>query len=320
MAACQVRGDWEFFSDVFHLPRWNTAEFMCPFCRASNTIRELSYTNVREDAPWRGTIFTHESRMDHLRALGLILPILFVALIGFRLDCIHIDVLHTVDQGVSSHITGNTMWHVAVVRKCLGGTTQPQNIQALQDYLIRWYKSTKCDRKIQGPLSKERIRTSGDWPKFKGKAAATRRLIDFCVYMMLEFGDGSIMDNRILSLCKLMQRFYQIIYAESQFLSASAKLELPKLSRVLASLYVLLSNEAFTPPQKRMWKCQPKLHLFQHLCEYFILTQMNPRYAWTYQDEDLVGEMIELCQSVHITTMAASALFKWAHFVYGQPT
>jgi hypothetical protein len=44
--------------------------------------------------------------MDFLRAAGMAIPILFVALIGFRLECIHVDVLHTVEQGFGSHIVG----------------------------------------------------------------------------------------------------------------------------------------------------------------------------------------------------------------------
>ena len=253
--------------------------------------------------------------MTYLRVAGLALPILFVALIGFRLECIHIDVLHTTDQGVSSHIAGNVMWHIAVVKRCLGGTTQAQNIQKLQECLVKWYKSTKCQRRLQGALSIERIRSQSDWPKLKGKAAATRAVIAFCVFLMETYGDGSVTDNRILSLCKLMQRFYTIISSEGRFLSASAKLEIPKLSQALAAIYVLLANDAFREGIK-MWKTQPKLHLFQHLCEYMCLYQGNPKYFWTYQDEDLVGEMIELCQSVHASTMAVSAIFKWAHFMF----
>ena len=74
---------------------------------------------------------------------------------------------------------------------------------------------------------------------------------------------------------------------------------------------------AFAPPTVRMWKMMPKLHLFQHLCEYMIAYQGNPKYFWTYQDESLVGDMIELCQSVHVNTLAVSALFKWVHIVFG---
>jgi hypothetical protein len=133
---------------------------------------------------------------------------------------------------------------------------------------------------------------------------------------METYGDGSDADNDVLNLCLMMQRFYDILDHESQFLSDGAKIELPELSRTLAGLYAKLSREAYDNGVK-MWKMMPKLHLFQHLCEYMALFQGNPRYFWTYQDESLVGDMIELCQSVHVSTLAVSALFKWIHIVFG---
>ena len=37
----------------------------------------------------------------------------------------------------------------------------------------------------------------------------------------------------------------------------------------------------------------------------------NPRCYWTYADEDMVGHMIEVAQSCHPVTLAATAMFKW---------
>ena len=34
-ALMQVRGDWEFYCDIFKFPRWNEANRMCWICRAS---------------------------------------------------------------------------------------------------------------------------------------------------------------------------------------------------------------------------------------------------------------------------------------------
>jgi hypothetical protein len=112
-----------------------------------------------------------------------------------------------------------------------------------------------------------------------------------------------------------MLRFYTIIDTEGQFLSEAAKIELPRLSRLLCKLYSELSTAAYERGV-RMWKFPPEIHLFQHLLEYMALYQGNPKYYWTYQDEDLVGAMIELCQTVHVSTLAMSAMFKWVHNVF----
>ena len=80
----------------------------------------------------------------------------------------------------------------------------------------------------------------------------------------------------------------------------------------MCKLYSELSTSAYNLGL-RMWKFPPKIHLFAHLVEYMVLYQGNPKYYWTYQDEDLVGAMLELCQTVHVSTLAMSAMFKWVH-------
>ena len=44
----------------------------------------------------------------------------------------------------------------------------------------------------------------------------------------------------------------------------------------------------------------------------------NPRYFWTYSDEDLVRIMVGIAESVHPTTLPISVLSKWLWCVYDQ--
>ena len=51
---------------------------------------------------------------------------------------------------------------------------------------------------------------------------------------------------------------------------------------------------------------------FLHLCEWTIPdTGLNPRSYWTYADENLVGELVEVAETCHVTTMAAGGMTKW---------
>ena len=102
---------------------------------------------------------------------------------------------------------------------------------------------------------------------------------------------------------------------ESQYFSAAATEEATALSQTFGALYSRLSNEAYALGN-RLWKYQPKFHLFQHLAEYLLAFQGNPRFSWTYQDEDLVGEVIEVSHSVHCNSLAPAVLLKWVHFVF----
>ena len=110
------------------------------------------------------------------------------------------------------------------------------------------------------------------------------------------FGSSSVdavEDRKITGLCQLLCSFYSILDSESQFLSPAAKAELPKLGARLVGLYSSLAIEAKRNNQK-LWKLQPKLHLFIHLCEWQAISQGNPRYYWTYSDEDLAGKLQNL--------------------------
>ena len=315
-ALCQIRGDWQFYAETFHVPTWNGAERMCWLCKASNTNRHLSWTDCRSCAGWRDTLWTHETYMDHLRLVGLPIPILLMSVIGLRLECLMIDVLHAVDLGLAAHIIGNIMWIFAVVRTCLGGANMAEKIKRLQTHMDAWYKRTQCSHRLQGKLSVERLRaTSSAWPKLKGKGAAIRKLASYALQLAQEFANDSDNDQSILEMIRLLVRFYQIIDSESMYLTAAVRRELPEIGQKLAELYSKLAKEAFENGS-RLWKATPKLHLWEHLLEHQTLEFFNPRFFWCYSDEDLVGQLVDIGATCHPRTLAVTALFKWLHLLF----
>ena len=113
-------------------------------------------------------------------------------------------------------------------------------------------------------------------------------------------------------LCKLLCRFYETLDSQPQLLDESARAELPMLGQQFAELYALLAKSAMEARAK-LWKTNPKLHMWEHLTEHQAIQRGNPRYYWCYADEDLVGRMVEVAKSVHPKTLACSVLFKWLH-------
>eukprot|EP00959_Pyramimonas_sp_CCMP1952_P233200 4873305-Pyramimonas_sp.AAC.1 len=85
---CQIRGDWSFYKEVFYFPQWNQSDMMCPFCRASSVDMHRCWTNVAQDAGWRATRWTHETYIRHRLAAGLAIPVLFLVVLGLRLECV----------------------------------------------------------------------------------------------------------------------------------------------------------------------------------------------------------------------------------------
>lgn len=299
----QIRGDWEFQCSINNLPKWSHAENMCWMCKAA-AHGLLTFTNFCATAPWRPTRRTHESYVRELRRLGKQLPVLFQIVVGLRLECIMIDVMHTVDQGVASHVFGNVFW-LCVSQHCFGGTSLETNIERLNKEINKFYKSFPAISKIQGKLSSERLRSASGYPKLKSKAAATRYLAPFVLQLARKY-----LSPTVIAVCELLTRFYDLINEESMFLSAAAKHEIPKLGLAFSELYSQLATESFAAGEL-FWKVTPKHHLFQHLCEWQAISYGNPRFYWVYADEDLVGKLIECARSCHPKTMAFTAMFKW---------
>ena len=213
-------------------------------CRASSTNEALAWVKFGLDAGWRRTRWSHEGYLRFLRRGGFAIPALLVLAIGFRLDCVMIDVLHTVDQGVASHIIANILWIFGVLRGVLGGANQVDKVKKLHLHIGKLYKDVREGTRVQGKLTVERLRTQGNWPKLKAKAAATRHLATYALKLVQDFGGRSTEDRQMLAVCQLLVRFYELIDIESNFLSASARVELPQLGQRLVGIYTALATAA----------------------------------------------------------------------------
>ena len=62
----------------------------------------------------------------------------------------------------------------------------------------------------------------------------------------------------------------------------------------------------------------PKLHFF---CTFESGSQcrwVTHRFFWCYSEEDIVGQLVEVVESCHSSTMSTTALFKWLTFVFAE--
>ena len=71
-----------------------------------------------------------------------------------------IDTLHAVDLGFTAHVIGNIM-QLCLVGRVFGGRNMAESLERLNEALQDWYRKNKFTSKLQGPLTLERIRSSG---------------------------------------------------------------------------------------------------------------------------------------------------------------
>ena len=310
LAPVHLRGDWEFFSQACNLPTAQSVPNCCWMCQASPHPGRLCWTDGSRTAGWRGTLRSHEAYIQELHDKGEELPGLF-AIKTLRLEGVMADVLHSMDLGLTGHVAGNIMVEAMASGRWAG--TKAERLQALQHHLDAYYKEVKEQYKIDGKLTQPRVHKAGDWPKFKGKAASTRKLARYSLRLAQEFNTGSIHDRLRLGVAQSVSRIYDIFAAEPRFLSPAAKAELADLSIVMMGMYGRLAVEALGQ-EKRAWKMTAKFHLVQHICEH--QSWINPRESWCYADEDLQRLLKGVAKSCHPLNTPFMVLHKWLCIVF----
>ena len=129
---------------------------------------------------------------------------LLSALVGIQLQHVMIYILHTVDQGVTSHVLGNIMRE----RMTRMAPIQRKQIDELNKDLTAWYAGDgKGQYKLQGKITIDRLKTGSGWAKLKGKAAGTRHLSGYAVHLATRLNSGSEHDARRLVIAMLLHRF-----------------------------------------------------------------------------------------------------------------
>ena len=117
-------------------------------------------------------------------------------------------------------------------------------------------------------------------------------------------------DLLIVGICKLCCDLYELMQSSGRFFSDAVKAKIVIIGNQMPQMYMRLYSEAFNMGIKA-WKMTPKLHLIQELLLYQCLEWGNPLYYWCYADESLVGDMIEIAHSCHMSTLTVTALVKW---------
>ena len=180
----------------------------------------------------------------------------------------------------------------------------------MQADMNQWYKDTKETTKLRGKLTFERIKTSNDWPKLKCKAAAVRHLLRYAKKLASDNNSGNTHDQRRLACCTILQRFYDICDNNERWLPQDELNELAEGARTFLGIYANLARESLIK-KERAWKLTAKFHLYVHLCEVQAKVFGNPRFFWTYADEDLQRVMKGVALGCHPLNLAPMVLYKW---------
>ncbi len=277
--ACLVqgRGDWAFYSKVFLFPYWSSRR-ICYMCSAANGGDD-DFRDCSLNAKWRET---RRGVQDFLaeQAQNGIVPSRIFSVPGFRPACVMVDWLHTLDLGISQDIVGQLFYEVLPL---LGGPNRKAQVDLLWQRIRVFYREHSTPSRLEN-LSLEMIKEAKTPAKLRSKAAQCRYLVPFAAALAEEFGGPTEHRATVKHLLALLRQLYDCLHVEP------FPVELGRTTcRKMCLLYSALEQEAFALGDTYSWRCKPKLHMVQELLEYCTASAGNPKYFWTYRDEDWGG-------------------------------
>ena len=95
-----LKGDMKWMAQSLNLIRTSSHNNICPLCLASKTDPGMLFTNVREDAPWRSTVFSTNPWTT--------LPKLMM-LKGFTVHHIKLDLMHIFHLGIGRDVAATAI-------------------------------------------------------------------------------------------------------------------------------------------------------------------------------------------------------------------
>ena len=237
------------------------------------------------------TLKFFDSQGDH--GLTFISPLFDI--IGFSIECIALDVMHVMDLGVSQYLVGSVLRELMESNFC--GSTQMNvaarrfdNLKAIRRRLTLYYQDHERSRGTMSAIGRLTLPMLGSMkvPHLKSKAAECRNLVPLTVMLCAENpglgGDGAF---HLRTCCRELDSFYAVMKAEPRHMS---QMGLRQLQRHIGSFLV-------------HWKAYGGHLVFKHHAAWHLAERAarhgNPKYYWTYADEQENRVMGTVAKKLH---------------------
>ena len=275
----EVRGDWKFMKDIFHLPGWNEQSGCCWRCNATpDDIR-----TVDAQAAWRQP----ENRLSHIDVLNRMLakgekPSPLMSAPHVTTDVFKIDWLHCADHGVTQGFLANAL--VLMLPK-FPGSSNKVRCRGLWARIQQLYGELGVEDRMTNLTYKMLVQPNKS-PTLRGSAAHCRALVPLVARMSRElFVHAHPRENACKAALQSLEQCYDALSGES----ADWHEVLPRESRKFAAQAVALETSS---RKKKHWRVKPKMHIFLELC----CGDEKPSLFWAYRDEDFGGTCARLAR------------------------
>jgi hypothetical protein len=271
---CEFRGDWKMLAETIKIPAWNKKDKCCFKCN----IKLEDIAECNSDAPWRQlqNRTTHWDFILNLMQNNIDIPSIF-KIPGFTVDCIALDWLHAVDQGIGADMVGNLLWQLLAFQT---GNNRAEQIKALWAKMQSYYAQHRVADPLHSLTETMLRKKASSSPKLRGGAAQIRALVNFVAEQSSSTFNDSVPEQQAAKMAaKHLKNCYNCLSRENY-----SQQVLQREATMLGMQYKALERHSLSEGTS-MYKIKPKFHMFHELC----MLPSNPACCWTYRDEDFGG-------------------------------
>ena len=244
-----------------------------------------------DDIETPATLTFFDTQGDH--GLNFICPLFAVE--GFSIESLALDVMHCLDLGIAQLVIGRVL-RMLISGNAVRSTARrrafrdQENLKMIRRKMKKFYKERPRDRGTKTEIGKMTMAMLGTRksPRLKAKAAETRNLLELMPQLVRQFPwcFGTKFDMISRSVDSLLQ-VYQVMRSSRRRMSPEQLSELRENMCRHLFLWKLSGG-----------KLVPKHHYSWHLVERADVNG-NPRFSWTYTDEQENRVMGQVAKSLH---------------------
>jgi len=202
-------------------------------------------------------------------------------------------------EGSTAAIIGSALW-VAGMDPDLEGSDDDR-LATIQSMIFNEYEEQEVPhqvriRKLTWSMicSAREIRNPAAYPELHSCKAAQIRHLAGPVRAVIERLNKDGRHDHLVQVMQQLERFYLIIDSYGPSIPLESATELFDRVHSCCVHYCCLASDAAARGLK-LFKITPKFHFWLHIAYYARF--VNPRFAWTYADEDFVGKIAQVAHA-----------------------
>ena len=286
-------GDLEYYANHLGFPHWSSHKF-CWLCDCNKKDPSKNPYDFTTEPGWALKSF------EGLKESPCTKHTLFTIPGGLPEYRVCLDVLHTLDLGVTARMAGSVLhaWAFPPGAKKQDGSKNTAEIWAL---LKEAYKDLGIKEKFNNLVVSMFTNHEKPWSqpaKLKGHAGEIRHLAPALALVAWKKANECEAHAHMAECCHQMAKFYSFIAEDDLFMKDSVKASQCLKESMLQYIWL---HSHFADEVR--FTLTPKCHFVAHIA---LMTQFqNPATCWTYKQESFMGYIATLGHSCSHGTRAA---------------